>query len=68
VKEERVERVTLSGSCSGDDVLVAERSDGSLTVAPDTSIQAIRKRAGTRPMTADEFEDQFGDLPSDGEG
>ena len=60
--------ITLSGDRSGDYVLVEERSDGSLVVAPDTSIEAIRKRVGTRPMTAGEFEEHFGELPRDGEG
>lgn len=60
--------ITLSGDRSGDYVLVEERSDGSLVVAPDTSIKAIRKRVGTRPMTVEEFEGHFGELPRDGEG
>lgn len=60
--------ITLSGDRSGEYVIVEERDDGSLVVAPDTSVEAIRKRAGTRPMTAEEFEEHFGDLPSDGEG
>jgi hypothetical protein len=68
VKEERVEHVTLTGDRSGEYVLIEERTDGSLVVAPDTSIEAIRKRAGTRPMSAEEFQKHFGDLPSDGEG
>jgi hypothetical protein len=68
VKEERVEHVTLTGDRSGEYVLIEERTDGSLVVAPDTSIEAIRKRAGTRPMTTQEFEEHFGGLPSDGEG
>ena len=49
-------------------MLIEERTDGSLVAAPDTSIEAIRKRAGTRPMTTAEFEEHFGDLPSDEEG
>jgi hypothetical protein len=68
VKDEHVEHVTLTGDRSGEYVLIEERSDGSLVVAPDTSIEAIRKRARTRPMTAQEFEEHFRDLPSDGEG
>jgi hypothetical protein len=68
MKEDRVARITLSGDRSGHYVLVEERSDGSLVVAPDTSIEAIRRRMGTRPMTAEEFEGHFGELPRDGEG
>ena len=60
--------ITVSGDRSGEYVIVEERDDGSLVVAPDTSAEAIRKRAGTRPMTPEEFEERFGDLPSDGEG
>ena len=63
-----MEHVTLTGDRFREYVLIEERTDGSLVVAPDTSIEAIRKRAGTRPMTTEEFEERFGDLPSDGEG
>jgi len=68
MKEESVPRITLSGDRSGEYVIVEEREDGSLVVAPDTSVEAIRRRAGTRRMTSHEFEEHFGDLPSDGEG
>lgn len=68
VKEERVEHITLTGDRSGQYVVIEERTDGSLVVAPDTSIEAIRKRAGTRAMAPEEFEEHFGGLPSDGEG
>lgn len=33
-----------------------------------TSIEEIRKRTGTKPMGAEEFDRQFGSLPTDGEG
>jgi len=33
-----------------------------------TSIEEIRKRMGTRPMSSDDFDRHFGSLPSDGEG
>jgi hypothetical protein len=39
-----------------------------VVLAPDTSIDAIRKRLGTRPMTPEEFSRHFGHLPSDAEG
>ena len=68
MKEERVEHITLTGDRSGEYVVIEERTDGSLVVAPDTSLEAIRKRSGTRAMTPEEFEEHFGDLPSDGEG
>jgi hypothetical protein len=44
-----------------------------LIFAPDwpskvTSIEEIRKRTGTAPMSAEEFDRHFGSLPTDGEG
>ncbi len=33
-----------------------------------TSIEEIRKRTGTRPMSPEEFDRHFGDLSTDGEG
>lgn len=51
------------------DYIVAERNpDGSLLLAPDTSIEAIRGRLGGRPLTPEEFEEHFGDLSTDDEG
>ena len=62
-------KVTLTEPGLAGDYIVAERhADGSVLLAPDTSIEAIRKRTGTQPMTAEQFAGHFGDLPSDGEG
>lgn len=33
-----------------------------------TSIEEIRKRTGTRAMSPEDFDRQFGSLPTDGEG
>ncbi len=33
-----------------------------------TSIEEIRKRIGTKPMSAEDFDRHFGSLPTDGEG
>lgn len=33
-----------------------------------TSIEEIRKRTGTKPMSREAFDRQFGSLPTDGEG
>jgi hypothetical protein len=33
-----------------------------------TSIEEIRKRSGTQPMSAEDFDRHFGSLPTDGEG
>ncbi|MFI5008788.1 MAG: hypothetical protein ACHQDY_00770 [Solirubrobacterales bacterium] len=64
----RQAHVTLSGDIAGEYVVVEQRPDGELTLAPDTSIAAIRKRLGTEPMSGEEFERHFGDLPTDDEG
>jgi hypothetical protein len=62
-------KVTLTELGLAGDYIVAERhADGSLLLAPDTSIEAIRRRSGTRAMTPDEFKEHFGHLRSDGEG
>jgi hypothetical protein len=34
----------------------------------NTSIDTIRERTGTRAMTPAEFDEHFGQLPTDGEG
>ncbi len=66
---ERAPHVTLSGDLSGEYVVVERRDDGSLVVAPDTSMEAIRRRHNATPATLDEFEAEFGPIqPSDGEG
>jgi hypothetical protein len=64
----RQAQVTLSGDIAGEYVVVDQRPDGELTLAPDTSITAIRRRLGTEPMSPEEFERHFGDLPTDEEG
>jgi hypothetical protein len=62
-------KVTLTEPGVAGDYVVAERHpDGTVVLAPDTSIEAIRKRVGTRPMTPKEFDEYFGQLPSDVEG
>jgi hypothetical protein len=67
--EESPMKVTLTEPGVAGDYIVAERNaDGTVVLAPDTSIEAIRKRLGTRPMTAEEFEEHFGQLPADAEG
>ena len=62
-------KVTLTEPGLAGDYIVAERHpDGTVVLAPDTSIEAIRRRTSTRPMTPEEFTAHFGDLPSDEEG
>jgi hypothetical protein len=60
--------VTLSGDVNGEYVVTDQQPDGELTLVPDTSIAAVRQRLGTEPMSAEEFERHFGDLPTDDEG
>lgn len=61
--------VRLSGDRAGEYVVTEERPDGSLTLAPDTSFEAIRKRLGTEPGTLADFEAEYGPVqPPDGEG
>jgi hypothetical protein len=65
----RQAHVTLSGDIAGEYVVVEERPDGELTLAPDTGIAAIRKRHDLEPATLAEFEAQHGPVrPPDGEG
>ena len=50
-----------------------EAAQAKLIYAPDwpskaTSIEEIRKRTGTRAMSAEDFDRHFGSLPTDGEG
>ena len=69
VESERVLRVTLTGDRSGDYVIVDEREDGLLILAPDTSMAAVRRRHGLEPATLTEFEAKYGPVqPPDGEG
>lgn len=61
--------VRLSGDRAGEYVVTEERPDGSLTLVPDTSFEAIRKRLGTEPGTLADFEAEYGPVqPPDGEG
>jgi len=50
-----------------------EAAEVRLIYAPDwpskaTSIDEVRKRLGTKPMSAADFDRHFGSLPTDGEG
>jgi hypothetical protein len=62
-------RVRLSEPDVAGEYVVEERhDDGSLLLRPDTSVQAMERRAGLVPMSEEEFEEVFGGLPRDGEG
>ena len=50
-----------------------EAAEVKLIYAPDwpskaTSIEEVRKRLGTKPMSPEDFDRHFGSLPTDGEG
>jgi hypothetical protein len=66
--EEQLVHVTLSGDINGEYIVKDEGLDGEITLVPDTSLAAVRQRLGTEPMNAEEFEQHFGDLPTDDEG
>ena len=53
---------------AGSYVLEERNPDGSLLLRSDTSVAAMQRRVGGRPMTDEEFEDASGGLPTDGEG
>jgi hypothetical protein len=56
-----------------DSMTEEEAAQVKLIFAPEwpskaTSIEEIRKRIGTKPMSSEDFDRQFGSLPTDGEG
>ncbi len=61
---EKTRIVDVSGALTGRYELLEEREDGTVVLSPDTSLVAIRRRLGTEPVSADEFEELFGDLPT----
>ncbi len=60
--------VTLSGDLSGEYVVEDRRPDGRVVLRPDLSVRAMLARYGERRLTPEEFEQHFGELPTDGEG
>jgi hypothetical protein len=60
--------VTLAGDLNGDYVVDERLDDGRLVIRPDTSAEAINRRLGVEPISAEEFEQHFGHLPTDDEG
>lgn len=60
--------VTLSGDIVGEYVVENRSADGRLVLVPDLSVKAILARHGERPMSAEDFQRHFGDLPTDNEG
>ena len=60
--------VTLTGDLSGDYVVEDRRPDGRVLLRPDLSVKAMLARHGERGLTPEEFEQHFGQLPTDDEG
>jgi hypothetical protein len=60
--------VTLTGDLSGDYVIEDRRPDGRVLLRPDLSVKAMLARHGERKLSPEEFEQHFGQLPTDGEG
>ncbi len=60
--------VTLSGDITGDYLVEDRRRDGRLVLVPDTSADTILTGYGAKPLSAEDFERHFGDLPTDDEG
>jgi hypothetical protein len=61
--------VTLSGDRSGEYIVVEEREDGALVLAPGLSVTAILRRQEMESATLEEFEAEYGSVqPADGEG
>ncbi len=61
-------RVTLSGDLSGDYVIEERRPDGRVVLRPDSSVKAMLSHHGERELIPAEFDQRFGQLPTDGEG
>lgn len=53
---------------AGDYVVAEQNEDGSVLLTPDTSAEAVHERLGTTPLTPAEFDEHFGELPTDDEG
>ena len=60
--------MTLSGDLSGDYVVEDRQPDGRVVLRPDLSAKGMLSRNGERELTPEEFEQHFGELPTDGEG
>jgi hypothetical protein len=61
-------RVTLSGDLTGAYIVEDHHADGRVILRPDLSVRAMLERHGERELTAEEYEQRFGGLPTDGEG
>ena len=60
--------VTVAGDLTAEYVVDEVLDDGRLVIRPDTSAGAIRRRLGAEPVSREEFDELFDDLPVDDEG
>jgi len=63
--------LTAVGEFAGEYVVDEELTDGRLVIRPNTSAAAMRRRLDAEPVSDEEFQqlvDDYGILPSDGEG
>ncbi len=60
--------ITLAGDLIGEYLVEEILDDGRLVIRPDTSAPAMRRRLGLEQISPEEFEQQFGHLPTDAEG
>jgi len=60
-------RYVLVEELEGERVVLAPDRAGPISLT-DTRISAIRERSGTQPLSPEEFDRHFGNLPTDGEG
>ncbi len=69
VMEEIVE-LAIGESPSTRYVVVQKLDDGRVVLRPQTELEAMRERMGSRPLTQDEFDQLLAPhlLPPDGEG
>ncbi len=65
---ETLRHLTVSGDVAGEYIVDEELPDGRLVIRADTSAAAIRRRAGLEEISADDFAEHFGQLPTDDEG
>ena len=60
--------ITVAGDLAGDYIVDEVLNDGRLVIRPDTGAAAIRRRQGLEPISREEFDQVFGELPTDQEG
>lgn len=56
--------VEVTGALSGRYELQEQAEDGTVVLRPDTSATAIMRRLSSEPVSAEEFDAAFGDLPT----